>query len=620
MAAVRDEEGVKAHPVRRLLSAAGVAILVGALATVALPPRPAGAASIYCSTSREARQVVELVHGFHSGPDTWGKPARSQLAAAGSATCVDVFDYAKYSTYWVTNPNIGPALAARLDTMAAASKAGGGTGKVIVVAHSMGGLATRCAAAASCNGGRSQVVGHLAELITFGTPSAGSYLVNAAIGTAGSLLSASCHVHIAAAPAAALVCPQIQALTTSDAARAFATGSAELSKLPKLPATIPVYSLAGQVELHSSFFGFNDVDLGDVGDTIVLEASAVAMARKIGPIGGRQVINCGKIDITDFLRSAHSCWHSTETNDTRFLQAAAHQIALVEANTSAAAPTDAASLLAYIRAGRITPDSQFKFTADGAGQPLHSMPSYVSDSRTLVTPSGNIACTINPSHSQDQNELVCQAQQWRWANPHPKPCEHTGFQPNFLSVRPSGGAVLGGCYGGEPYSIYGATLPYGATVLYRDYGCRSGADFLACAYLPSGAGFTVDRDSYHLITGPAGRASLDPFVGTWSGHDRGAQVSASGVLTERIGSGCCSPAIYLTIQLSQPHLQGAVPTAMGTVTAVRTDPGWAQTSGMPLPVVGAVGTVTVDNDVLAESIFPSTYCGPVASGQRICGA
>lgn len=322
---------------RPMSAVTALTVLMMLLLTVAVPAHRAAAASIYCSSRQESRQVVELVHGFNSGPDTWGSAARGQIAAAGTATCIDVFDYAKYSTYWVTNPNIGAALATRIDTMAAASKAGDGSGKVIVLAHSMGGLATRCAAAASCNGGRSDVAGHLAELISFGTPNTGSWLAGPGLHdvgrTAGSLLSAACWMSFNRANP---ICREIQALGTSDATRAFKPDSTQLKSLPQLPATVPVYGLAAQVEIYSSFFGLNNVDVGDGGDLIVLEDSATAVARKVGVVGGQQIINCGRTDVTDVLRNAYSCWHSTETNDTRFLQAAAHQIALFETNNAPA--------------------------------------------------------------------------------------------------------------------------------------------------------------------------------------------------------------------------------------------------------------------------------------------
>lgn len=325
------KRGISSH----LLAYALVAVLVASVGVVTpgLTETFAGAAtdSIYCTTGLDSRQPVLLVHGFNSGPDTWQDASRNQLARAGTATCIDVFDYADQSTNWVTDAKIGPALAIRISTLAAAFKAGGGSGKVIIVAHSMGGLATRCAASELCNGGLNSVGPLIAELISFGTPNNGSWLVGPGLHdvgrTVGSLLSARCYFSVNSSND---ICRQIRNFGTSDATRAFKPDSKQLQDLPTLPPTVPVYALAGQVEIYSSFFGLNNVDLGDGGDTVVLEDSALVAAKKIDGIGGSQTINCGRIDITDFAQSAHSCWHSSETNDTRFLEAAAYQISLVE--------------------------------------------------------------------------------------------------------------------------------------------------------------------------------------------------------------------------------------------------------------------------------------------------
>jgi pimeloyl-ACP methyl ester carboxylesterase len=326
------------RPCRRA-AAATTTLLIAMMVAVAIgSPRAATAASIYCSSKSETRQVVELVHGFTSDPGAWNQEDRDYLTSHVQGICLDVFDYTKWDVNWVTDTHIGPALAGRIDTLGGASKAGGGSGKVIVIGHSMGGLATRCAAVASCNGGRTDVAGHLAELITFGTPTLGSYLASPATHGVGSILSASCYAAVVPT-ALRLLCPAIREFTTSGAARAFVPGSADLRSLPQMPVTIPVYRLAAHVEAFSSFFGLNNTDLGSIGDVVVLEDSASAQPRKIGAVGGEQVIGCGTIDLTDLLRIHYSCWHSTETHDTRFLQAAVHQIGLIEAANTPATTT-----------------------------------------------------------------------------------------------------------------------------------------------------------------------------------------------------------------------------------------------------------------------------------------
>lgn len=339
---VAPTAGRRSGRVGRLLTTLVLAAsgLVGGVAAAV----PAGADDgvRYCSTSSETAQPVLLVHGFNSSAKTWGEAGRRQLSQAGSNTCVAVFDYGYWSGNWVTDPHIGPALAREIDTLAAASKTGGGTGKVIVVAHSMGGLATRCAIAASCNGGISGVAGRVRELISFGTPNTGAWVEGSQAAddvhrTLFFLLSTSCDVaYYGLGP----LCALVRNVGTGDAERAFKPRSDQLEALPVMPSSIPVYALAAHLELYSSFFGYWKVDDGDIGDGLVDEGSAQAEHHTIGGVGGAQTIDCGRIDVTDWLDSAHSCWHGTEPNDTRFLDAAAWQIHLVEKADTPQRPLD----------------------------------------------------------------------------------------------------------------------------------------------------------------------------------------------------------------------------------------------------------------------------------------
>ncbi|ODU03100.1 MAG: hypothetical protein ABS81_15420 [Pseudonocardia sp. SCN 72-86] len=312
---------------RLLLVAIAVVLTLGSAAA----PADAAPASIYCATSGDTRQPVLLVHGFNSGPSTWGDEGRVRLVGDASAACTTVFDYADRSTRWVTDAAIGPALASRILDLAAASAAAGGSGKVVVVGHSMGGLATRCAASTTCNGGRAGVAERIAELVTLGTPNFGSWLVSDGTHAVASTFSAACYLRPPGSPVTTILCDLVRRLGTSDAGRAFERGSSELGQLPPLPATVPVYALAAHIELRSSFFGLNDTDLGEGGDLVVLPDSALAIGRAIGNLGGTQTIDCGTQYVTDLLFSPRSCTHVTLTNDTRFLDAVAHQIALVAA-------------------------------------------------------------------------------------------------------------------------------------------------------------------------------------------------------------------------------------------------------------------------------------------------
>jgi len=117
-----------------------------------------------------------------------------------------------------------------------------------------------------------------------------------------------------------------RALTTSDAAKAFTPGSAQLDDLPRLPESVPVLAVAGSIKLRTSFWGSPPIRIGDVGDLIVSEDSALAASRTTDSIGGQKVIDCGEVDVHLLPRSVAlsqagmRCWHGTETNDDAFLR------------------------------------------------------------------------------------------------------------------------------------------------------------------------------------------------------------------------------------------------------------------------------------------------------------
>lgn len=305
---------------------------------------PATAADGHCNPSGESRQPVLLVHGFNSGPGTWNAKTQAKYAKAG-ATCIDVFDYKSWSTQWVTDEHIGPALAARIEQLAAASANGKGSGKVIIVAHSMGGLATRCAVASSCNGGLRGVSAHVLELITFDTPNTGTYLRGSGVGYQAmdgvmSLVSGACYTSFLPHNP---ICEFIRALFTSDATKAFTPGSAALRSLPRMPnasnpasdvTAIPVLAVAGHVELATTVFG-REVNLGGAGDLIVKENSALDEGLRVHGLGGKKTIDCGKLNVLSVsawnrlalrVRALPKCTHITETNDMAFTSAALAEI------------------------------------------------------------------------------------------------------------------------------------------------------------------------------------------------------------------------------------------------------------------------------------------------------
>jgi hypothetical protein len=299
---------------------------------------------------------VLLVHGLHeqpTGPDgvwTSGTPSMEDaIAKIPGVTVVTPFDYystANSATNWVTAPSIGAALASDIICLAQASTANGGPGKVIIVAHSMGGLAVRCAVNPACvnttNTGTPWPAASAKQIglvVTLGTPNTGSTLadlISPPLNLSSMLVSAACKL--------ISQCKQFaSSLADSSATVAdLQEGSAELDPnypkpdpnlLAPLPASIPLYAIAGKITLTTTLFGSSpfDIPVGDIGDIAVPVNSALAEAQPSvagsGSVSGSTTIDCGTIPIDDLdLWSAASgilhtgipyltCWHLTETTD-----------------------------------------------------------------------------------------------------------------------------------------------------------------------------------------------------------------------------------------------------------------------------------------------------------------
>ena len=310
-------------PRRRLRAAA--ALLAVAAASGVATSTAAAAASASCDGGVGGRTPIVLVHGFNSDAGTWHPDTRATLAAPAVRFCTTAFNYGPVSTNWVTDPAIGSELSARILALANASRRGGGSGRVVVVAHSMGGLAIRCAASTACGG--SDATGQvLAAVVTFGTPNHGSFLKGYGASNPENVLadtlSAACHIADPFDVNTVLkgLCGQIRALGTSAAAAAFTPGSAQLRELPDLPADVPVLAVAGSLKLGTSFWGRPPKILGDVGDLLVNQESALAAARTVRGLGGPSVRDCGVFDLTVLVRQyGVTCTHLSETNNPDWL-------------------------------------------------------------------------------------------------------------------------------------------------------------------------------------------------------------------------------------------------------------------------------------------------------------
>ena len=313
------------------LLAAGL-LLLGLLLGVRSPALAASCPGDATPQAVGTSTVVFLVHGFESSASAWG-PAG---AAPGSDSMlgalrglnhayVVTFDYSAVHDRWVTNPAIGPALARQIQCYADAS-AVHGTGKVVLVGHSMGGLAIRCALAQSCGGvaGNDRRAG---EVITLGTPNTGSLLqppgVSAVQTTAGYGLYLFCDTvswaELRQNDLLNSICSFLHAGATSEAGHAFIQGSAEMKALPKFPAGLPVHGLAGEASFGTEIFFYHS-DASPAGDFVIGVGSATAATVDEPPI----VVDCGKWYV-QYLSPAvwvqpGTCWHGSETSVLPFRQ------------------------------------------------------------------------------------------------------------------------------------------------------------------------------------------------------------------------------------------------------------------------------------------------------------
>lgn len=203
-------------------------------------------------------------------------------AVPGAA--VYTFDYHEDSAKWVSNPNIGPALGTAIDCLHRETDE-----KVIVVAHSMGGLATRYALTPK-GGSRADEV---SSVITFGTPNTGSLIALLAAGAldAGAtvnprlavlrLVLAACGEASSKSLNTGTICDLLDRrvrAADSDAGRALRTGSEELDDLAPFPSDVDVHALASETTLIVHGLGWFAIPLPifrvPMGDLVVTADSA----------------------------------------------------------------------------------------------------------------------------------------------------------------------------------------------------------------------------------------------------------------------------------------------------------------------------------------------------------
>ena len=323
---------------RRLLVVL-LAVLLAVAPQASSPARAADGLDRSCASSLGGTLPVVFVHGWRSDPSAWDDAAQRVLSP--SVTPVR-FDYRRQNTDWVTDPAIGPALARLIICLGRNSELSGGPGQVVVVGHSMGGLAIRCALQYSC----SKVAGaeaYVAQVVTIGTPTQGSFL--RAGGRVGNVARMALDVVCegvrtrSSGRAPALVAQeetQCEGFLSNDAAVAFDVNSTELTDLRADDTDVPVLAIAGDIKLDLA------VVLGRFtvahGDAVVDQRSQQTWSTATGQV------DCGRIvlggSVTDFgyaLRddvdqfSNYKCWHGSETANADAIRLVSDEVTAVNA-------------------------------------------------------------------------------------------------------------------------------------------------------------------------------------------------------------------------------------------------------------------------------------------------
>lgn len=288
------------------------------------------------SQSDQGSLPVLFVHGMDDDTDHWqpaGQPrytdpanpeyswSNSLLAKVRAVPTVSewLFDYANVSLHWVTDPQIGSALAQAITCIAER------TGhKVVVVTYSMGGLATQLAVSQPASAG-GLVADHVAEVVTVANPSLGSLTLTVAQAAISGtevasvaalknfLLRDGVEGFLSACAALAkggharelhnTMCEYTKVLR-SPVGSALLYGSPTILQLPKWPANLPILPIAGDISLQTNIKVYNwDSPPIPIGDGVVSLDSATASAIREQPF----TVPCTLDNVLHILSNA--CFH-----------------------------------------------------------------------------------------------------------------------------------------------------------------------------------------------------------------------------------------------------------------------------------------------------------------------
>jgi pimeloyl-ACP methyl ester carboxylesterase len=243
--------------------------------------------------------LIVLVHGLNSDETAWGdgsnsKSIRAQLDNVPN-THLETFDYKSTNTNWVTNDNIGPRLAKRIACMAEASRSVNGSGKVIAIGHSMGGLAIREASSHTID--NRKVSDMLKFVGTVGTPNTGSGFADFTTNFLRTICPAVINPHLVD-----------WSPCDVDAVRGLRNNSPQINALPKVPDSVPLLAIGGDETIRLEI-GWAHVDTDTNSDVIVTKESALQNDHQPDQGGGQKNFECMAVNKYD-----GECWHNGLTS------------------------------------------------------------------------------------------------------------------------------------------------------------------------------------------------------------------------------------------------------------------------------------------------------------------
>ncbi len=218
------------------------------------------------------------IHGYHGKPGDWanGDPSMASVIEGIEDTTTDYFNYEKVNSRWVTDSEIAPRLAQYIACYHLLSKR-----PVILLAHSMGGLAAREALDSAAYGVHSKdAVGHV---ITIGTPHKGSRYAD---------LESYFWLSACEAPFGALLADACKQINAARATGGMRIGSEQLAKLAHFPAGVSVKAIAGEVSWQACLPWGCSPSASTGGDLVVPVDSATAEYTKTGHGDGKKVFVC----------------------------------------------------------------------------------------------------------------------------------------------------------------------------------------------------------------------------------------------------------------------------------------------------------------------------------------